>query len=267
MRRNQVRAKLAAGEATLGCFLGLGSPTVAELFARAGLDWLVIETEHNGLDSAEVQTMLMALNATDVVPIVRVPNSDQVFIQRALDMGAMGVVVPMIRSAAEAAAVVSACRYPPEGRRSFGPLRASHYSFDNADYLENANDNILVILILETQEAVEELDAIARVPGVDGLWLGTFDLCLSYGLNPLELPHPQIDEIVRNVLEVGRKAGIAVGQNAALPSDIPERLREGYRMVGFGPDYALLARALGDGTRAFKDAVLSPTTAAPPKSS
>ena len=127
---------------------------MAELMAHAGMDWLVIETEHNALDSAEIQHMLMAMNGSDTIPIVRVPSSNPAFIQRALDMGAMGIMAPSVRTADEARAIVSATRYPPVGTRTWGPLRASEYTFDNADYFHRANDNILVCLILETNEAV-----------------------------------------------------------------------------------------------------------------
>ena len=131
MKTNFVREKLRAGQPAIGSFLGLQSPNVAELMAHAGYDWLVIETEHNALDSAEIEHMLMAISGTDVVPIVRIPSSNPVFIQRALDMGGMGIVVPMVKTAEEAQVIVSATRYPPEGTRGFGPLRASHYTFDN----------------------------------------------------------------------------------------------------------------------------------------
>jgi 4-hydroxy-2-oxoheptanedioate aldolase len=252
MRTNAARQRLLAGGSTIGCFLGLGSPALAEMFSHAGFDWLVIETEHNGLDSAEIEAMLMAMNGSEVVPLVRVPSSDHVFIQRALDLGAMGIVVPMIRSVSEAEAVVRASRYPPAGTRSFGPLRAARYSLDHADYLARADDNILVVLIIETAEAVESIYELAHVPGVDAFWLGTFDLCLSLGLNPLELPHPEIDTVVERVLANARDAGVAVGQNAFTPALVRQRLEEGYRMIGFGPDYQLLAPLLQDGVRAFE---------------
>src|SRR5438105_14137334 len=184
---NAVLDKLRRGEATLGSFVGLGSPNVVELLGHSGLDWLILETEHNGLDAAEVEHLLRAADNTEAVPIVRVPSAEHVYIQRALDLGAMGVMVPLVRSAAEAEAIVRATRYPPDGTRSFGPLRASHYGLDNADYLDRANDNMLVALIIETREALENIDAIAAVPGVDVLYLGLFDLCLSLDLNPLEM--------------------------------------------------------------------------------
>ena len=135
MKDNAVRQRIKAGKPAIGCFLGLGSPSVAEMMARAGMDWLVIETEHNALDSAEIQQMLMAMNGCHAVPIVRVPNRDQVYIQRALDMGAMGILVPGVRTADEARAIVSYTRFPPEGVRSWGPLRATDYTLDNDDYL------------------------------------------------------------------------------------------------------------------------------------
>ncbi|MCC7452483.1 MAG: 2-dehydro-3-deoxyglucarate aldolase, partial [Anaerolineae bacterium] len=108
MRNNHVREKLRTGKPSMGCFLGLGSPNVAELLAHAGFDWLIVETEHNGLDSAEIQHMLMAVSGTNTIPLVRIPSSNYVFIQRALDMGALGIVVPMVKTADEARAIVAA---------------------------------------------------------------------------------------------------------------------------------------------------------------
>src|SRR3954454_14604831 len=115
---------------------------------------MVIETKYNALDHATGQPLSTTMSSAAVLPIVRLPSANPVYIQRALDMGGMGVLVPMVKSADEVRAIVAATRYPPAGGRSFGPLRASHYSFDNADYLARANDNLLAILILETVEAV-----------------------------------------------------------------------------------------------------------------
>jgi 4-hydroxy-2-oxoheptanedioate aldolase len=249
---NSVLTKLRYGEATLGCFVGLGSPNVVELLGHAGLDWLVLETEHNGLDAAGVEHLLRATSGTQAVPIVRVPSAQHVFIQRALDMGALGVMVPLVRSVAEVEAIVRATRYPPQGTRSFGPLRASHYGFDNADYLNRANANILVALIIETREALEDIDAIAGVPGVDVLYLGLFDLCLSLGLNPLHMPLPEIDTAIAEVLRAGRRHGVAVGNGAATPDGVVALRAQGFSFIGFGPDYALLANAARAGVEAFR---------------
>jgi 4-hydroxy-2-oxoheptanedioate aldolase len=252
MQHNPVLEKTRRGEATLGCFVGLGSANVVELLGHAGMDWLVLETEHNGLDSAEVEHLLRAANTTPAVPIVRVPSADHVYIQRALDLGAMGVMVPLVRSASEVEAIVRATRYPPHGTRSFGPLRASHYGLDNADYLAQANDRMLVALIVETREALENIDAIAAVPGVDVLYLGLFDLCLSLGLHPLDLPHPEIDSAIEVVLSTAKRHGVAVGNGAPTAAGIQELRGQGFTFIGFGPDYALLTTAARAGVEAFR---------------
>ena len=251
MKTNHVREKLKAGNPAIGCFLGLGSPSVAELMAHAGFDWLVIETEHNGLDSAEIEHMLRAIDGTDAVPIVRVPSSDQVFIQRALDMGAMGVLVPMVRSAEEARAVVSATRYPPEGTRSWGPLRASGYTFDNDDYFERANENMLVALILETKDALDDLETVAGVPGVDVIFLGPWDMSLALGLDPRQLPLPEIDTVLDRIVEVASKTGVAAGVGAGTPEGLREQQAAGVTFLSYGPDYGLLVQAARAGLEAL----------------
>ena len=254
MKTNEVRQKLLAGEPTIGAFLGLGSPTVAELMGHAGFDWLVIETEHNGLDSAEVEHMLMAIGGTEAVPIVRVPSSDRVSIQKALDMGAMGILVPLVRSVDEARAIVSATRYPPEGKRSWGPLRGYRYSFDTDDYFDRANDNIIVALIIETKEALDDLEAIAAVPGIDAIHLGPWDMSLSLGLDPRNLPLPEIDAVLDRMLEVGRKTGTAVGSAAGTPEALAEARSNGLTFINYGSDYSSMADFARKGVAAFRNA-------------
>jgi len=255
LKANWVRQKLQVGEATLGTFVGLGSPNVTELMAYAGFDWLVIETEHNGLDSAEIEHMLMAMSGTDAIPIIRIPAANSVFIQRALDMGGLGILAPMVRTAEEAAAIVRATRYPPAGIRSFGPLRASRYTFDNADYFAKANRNILVLLILETHEAIANLEAILAVPGVDGIYLGPFDLCLSLGLDPMGQPYPEIEAIVARALTLCKQKGIAFGIGCGTPTELASRHAQGCTLLGYGTDYSLLANAARVGVDAFKQRV------------
>ena len=251
VRTNRVREKLHAGERVSGCFLGMGSPQVAELLAHAGYDWLLIEMEHNALDMAQVEHMLMAMNGTKTTPIVRIPSSDPIFIQRALDIGGMGVFVPMVRTVEEAQAIVSASRYPPEGTRSFGPLRASNYTLDYEEYFNQANDNILVCLIIETKEAVENMEAIAAVPGIDVLYIGMFDLCLSLGLNPFEMPFPETDEVIERALAISRKGDAIAGIGEGNPEAFRERAAQGFTFLGYGPDYGLLTSAARVGLDVF----------------
>ena len=257
MKTNHVRQKLKAGQATVGCFLGLGSPNVAEQMALSDFDFVVIETEHNGLDMAEVQHMLMATNSSDTIPIVRIPNSDQLFIQRSLDIGAQGIMVPLLRTAEQAQAVVRTTRYPPEGIRGFGPLRASQYTLDYPDYLARSNDNILVSFVLETREAMENLEEITAVPGVDALFLGLWDLYLNYGVSPFEMPHPEMDRVIDRAIDVCSASGIALGMGASTPEDLVKWRDRGLTFLGYGPDYMLLANAARAGIEAFRS---KPTT-------
>jgi 4-hydroxy-2-oxoheptanedioate aldolase len=242
MKRNYVRRKLLGGETSVGCFIGLGSPSVAELMGHAGFDWLMIETEHNAVDLADVQHMLMAIGNTNAVPMVRLPSADSTHIQQALDIGAYGIMVPMIRSADEAERVVAATRYPPLGKRGFGGLRAGEYTFGNKEYFENANEDILVVLIIETKEALDDIEAIAAVPGVDVLMIGTFDLYLSLGLDPFQQPLPEGERGIERILEAARKFSRAVGGAYGSAADLRKRQEQGFRMLAF-TDYTLLANA------------------------
>jgi len=252
VKTNWVRERLNAGQPSVGCFVGLGSPNAAELLAHAGFEWLVIETEHSALDSAEIEHMLMAVNGTETIPIVRLPSANPVYIQRSLDFGAMGIMVPMVKTAEEARAVVQATRYPPAGTRGYNPLRAAHYSFDSQDYFYQANDNLLVTLILETKEAVENLEAIASVPGVDVLFLGPFDLCLSLGLDPMKQPHPQIEKVIDQMVSIGKKTGVAMGIHAFNPDQLRQRQSQGFTMISYSTDYVMLAEAARTGLAAFR---------------
>ena len=253
LKINHALKKMRLGEATIGCFLGLGSPSVAELLAHSGFDWLLIETEHNGLDSAEIEHMLTSINVTETVPIVRVPSSDKVYTQRALDMGAMGILAPMVKSSKEVRKIVQHTKYPPYGTRSWGPLRASQYTIDNEDYFENANNNIIVGVILETTDALKDLENIVSVPGLDLIVIGPWDMALSLGLDPRKLPLPEIDEIVERVIDITSNTSIAVGYGSATPNGIKNLKEEGVTFLSYGPDYALLVNSAKIGIDAFRD--------------
>ena len=255
MRDNLVRKKLKNGEAVIGLQVGLGSPNVIELLAHAGFDFLVIETEHTAIDLAQVEHMLMAVSGTDVVPLLRPSVGTPHEIQKGLDAGAMGLFMPMVKTPEEAETVVKATRYPPEGTRGFGPLRASHYSLDYPDYFARANDQMLVTFILETKEAMENLEAIMRVPGVDALYFGLLDLCISMGLNPIEMPHAEIDAAIEQACELSKRTGVAVGIGVDNPDDLNKRLDQGMRFIGYSTDYHLLLKAAKAGVDAFRSRV------------
>ncbi|MDP6822438.1 MAG: aldolase/citrate lyase family protein [Dehalococcoidia bacterium] len=253
MRNNYVRDKLRRREPSIGAFLGLESPNVAELFGHHGFEWLLIETEHNGLDAAEVETMVRAIETTEAIPLVRVPSHDQVPIQRALDIGALGVKVPMIRTADEAQEIVAFTRYPGAGVRSWGPMRATGYTAHESDYFQRVNENILVSLILETVEAVENLEEICSVPGIDAISLGPADLGAALGYDPLVRTHPDIEAVAGKMVEIGKKTGVAMGISARTQADIQMRLDQGFLMINYGADYALLAALASEGVETFRN--------------
>ncbi len=253
VRRNSLREKIARGDPALGSFLSLGSPAVAELFGHAGFEWLAIEMEHNGIDMAGVEQMLSAIDSTGAIPLVRVPSSAPLTIQRALDIGALGIIVPQIRTRAEAEAVVRATRFPPSGTRSFGPVRAARYGLDNEDYFTQANTRIFVGLILETKEALEALDQIAGVDGVDALYVGPFDLCISLGLNPFADGFAALEPLILDSLATCQGQGVGFGLPVRTTSELRLRLKQGFTFMGFGPDYMLLADVVRDAQAEFLD--------------
>ena len=253
MFTNKVRRKILRGECSVGCFMGLGSPNAAELLANSGLEWLVIETEHSAVDIPQTERILMAIKGTDTVPLVRLPAHDKVWIQRSLDIGAMGIVVPLVRTPAEAAEVVSATRFPPEGTRGYGPFRAAQYGYNAEEYFRTANENIIVSLIIETKEMVENLEEIASAPGIDVIHLGPMDLCLSLGLDPFKQPHKEVEEIIERMLEVSEKTGVAIGNHAFSPEQLIEQRKRGFKFISYAQDNAMIFQAVNAAMAALKE--------------
>src|SRR3990172_7455434 len=180
MRPNTVKQLWREGKVAVGGWLGIPSSYSAEMMAHQGFDWLCIDTQHGAIDFSAALPMLQAISTTPTIPFVRVPWNDPSVIMKYLDAGAYGVIVPMIQTRADAEAAVAACRYPPEGMRSAGPFRASLYA--GPDYLAEANREVACVVMIETPQALDNLDAIASVPGVDALYIGPSDLSQALGL-------------------------------------------------------------------------------------
>ncbi|HWN55006.1 MAG TPA: aldolase/citrate lyase family protein, partial [Methylomirabilota bacterium] len=164
---------------TMG-WLSVSHGFTAEVMARQGFDVLCVDMQHGTTDMSDVWPMLQAISQTDTVPVVRVPWNEPATIMKALDLGAYGIIVPLINSAEDAAKAVAACRYPPVGMRSSGPVRAVHYG--GADYLAKANDEIVVMAMIETKEGLDNLDAICATPGLDAVYIGPSDLSFALGM-------------------------------------------------------------------------------------
>ena len=170
MRKNAALAKWRAGQQTVGGWLSLANTHVAELMANAGFDWLCLDLQHGLLDYQDLLHMLPAISTTDTTPLVRVSGNDPKEIMKALDAGAMGVIVPLVNNRAEAAAAVAACSYPPLGIRSYGPTRAALYGGRN--YAAEANDEIACIAMIETKDGIAHLEEIVTTPRLGGIYIG-----------------------------------------------------------------------------------------------
>nr|WP_144409551.1 HpcH/HpaI aldolase/citrate lyase family protein [Martelella endophytica] len=238
--RNAFKRRLLAGETVYGLWLMSTSPVMAEAASLVGFDWLLFDTEHSPIDIGGVQPLLQAAAAGASAILARPAWNDRVLIKRMLDIGAQTLVVPFVETADEARQAVISTRYPPLGRRGVsGGTRASRYGFA-PDYFTTANDEICLLVQVETREAVAELDAIAAVDGVDGVFIGPADLAASLGHlgNP---GHPDVVAVLKDalarILAVGKAPGI-LAMNAETARTYAEW---GYRFVGVGTDMGLFA--------------------------
>lgn len=246
MRKNTVKAKVKRGEPSVGTWVSSGSPLITEALAHTDFDWLTIDLEHNAIDLQDCVNCLYAMSYTDKVPFVRVPWNDPQIIKRVLDIGALGVVIPDVKNPEEAEQAVKASRYAPDGFRGIGSTRGQLYY--GADYYQKANEEVCVVLMIEDVEAVEKIDDIMQVPGVDVCFIGPNDLASSLGV-PLGLdnPHPDHKAAVRKVLEAGKRHGVPVGIHCASPQELARRIDEGFTWLPIGSDIRLL-RLIADQT-------------------
>jgi 4-hydroxy-2-oxoheptanedioate aldolase len=233
MRVNGLRAAWGRGEKTINGWCSLPSSFAAEVMAHAGWDSVTIDMQHGLVDYQVAVTMLQAISTTDATPMVRVPWLEPGIIMKMLDAGAYGIICPMVNTAEDAERFVRWCSYPPRGDRSFGPIRALVYG--GAAYPENANATLLKIAMIETRQALEALDGILAVEGLDGVYVGPSDLANSLG-HPPKLD-PTVAEVVDACREIGRRAkakGLFAGMHTGDPTYAS-------KVLGWGFDFATIA--------------------------
>ena len=241
MAENALKARFLAGEPCYGVWLAIPSSYIAEAVSHQGFDYVCIDLQHGMIDYPAATEMLLAIHAAGAVPIVRVPSNDLGNIGRMLDAGAMGIIVPLIESVDDVRAAVRACRYPPDGSRSFGPNRAALSA--GPDYFETANENVLCIPMIETRSALDAIEEIVTEPGVDALYVGPNDLSLSLGLQPgPDNPDPY-QSAYRRIASASRAANVVAGihANANLAA---KHVETGYRMITISSDSGTLARGV-----------------------
>ena len=262
---NAFRDLLQSASATppLGTWLMSGSSIVVEAMATVGFRWGVVDMEHSPLDLMDLVALLQTLSGSGLVPITRVPWNDTVTIKRVLDAGAQTLLVPFVQNADEAARAVAATRYPPEGVRGMAAMSRGSAFGTIPDYYAEANRRVGVIVQLETTAAVDALEAIAKVPGVDALFLGPGDLSGNLGV-PGQTNHAKVKAVMADAARRARAAGCKVGTVGGTAEVVREYRAMGYDFVAVASDLGMLVRAAGGLVKELSDA---PAAAAPQQSS
>jgi 4-hydroxy-2-oxoheptanedioate aldolase len=242
VRENRLRTIWSNGGTVVNGWLQVPSSFSAEVMAHTGLDSLTIDMQHAPVDYESLVPMLQAISTTDTVPVVRVPWNDPGIIMRALDAGCYAVICPMVDTREQAEAFVGACRYPPAGYRSYGPYRAALYG--GGDYTEYADETVVTIAMVETREALENLDGIMDVEGLDAVFVGPSDLGqnLGYGPGPVR-EEPEVVEAIDRVLAAARDRGLAAGIFAGTPEHASRMIEKGFSFVNVSTDVRLMAGA------------------------
>jgi 2-keto-3-deoxy-L-rhamnonate aldolase RhmA len=251
MLARKIKEKMLHGEPTLGTWMSMAHPSIAEILAMAGYDWVVIDTEHSCIDVSEVLRLIIAIEQRGSVPLVRLAGIDPVQAKAVLDAGAAGVLVPMVNRKADAELAVQMTKYPLLGSRGACLARAQGYGENFDAYVQNANADTLLIVQIEHKDAVANIEEILSVQGIDGTFIGPYDLSLSLGI-PGQLSHPEVLEAKRKVREATRAHGLVAGVHLVQPStavdDCRQAIMEGYRFIALGTDILFL----GDSARALR---------------
>ena len=238
---HQFRNRLKSGELLVGTMVTLGTPEVTELLAKVGYDWLFIDAEHAPLSALDLQRMLQGAGS-QMPCLVRLSASREVPIKQALDAGAAGIIAPMVNSAEEAAQVVSWSKYSPMGTRGVGVSRAHGYGLGFQDYIDSANNNVTVVVQAEHIKAVENIEAIVQVPGIDSVLIGPYDLSASLGKLG-EITDPEVVQAIDHVTEVCTAAGIPLGYFGLTANAVTPYIERGYTLITVGIDTLMLGVA------------------------
>lgn len=243
MRPSQIRTRLAAGEIVVNAWLSIGSGYAAEGVGHSGVHSVTVDLQHGMLGFSDALNMLQAISATPATPLVRVPSLDPAQIMHLLDAGAYGIICPMISTPEQTAELVAACRYPPKGKRSFGPSRGLLYG--GADYIAKADETIMVIPMIETAEALERIDDILDVEGIDMVYLGPNDLAFELD-GHVGFPRPNSEAAISKVLHRASRRNIPAGIFCSSAEDACARAAQGFRLVTPANDYTHLTRSMRD---------------------
>jgi len=260
MRPNTLRGIWARGGAVINGWCSIPSSFSAEIMAHQGFDSITIDMQHGLVDYQVAVTMLQAISTTSVIPLTRVPWNDPARLMKILDAGSYGVICPMINTPADAESLVRACKYPPRGFRSFGPIRAKYYggggTHGGGDYHEFADDETLVIPQIETREAIENLDAILETTGISAIYIGPSDLAMALGSQPRKgQSDPAVVEARQRILDAAKRHGIPAGIHTNSTKVAVEMIQQGFQLVSLQSDDRFLMSKAQEEVTAVRSAL------------
>lgn len=232
MRKNQTKAKIQAGETAYGVFINVSCPSIVEVIGNIGFDFVLIDAEHGPLDLETCEQMIRAADVVNITPLVRIAMNIQQNILRFLDMGALGVQLPLLNNKADVENVVRSVKYRPEGRRGLAGVRANSWSLAGplGEYVQEANRETLVIVQIETMEAVDNLKEILTVPNIDVVFIGPNDLSQAMGY-PGQMKHPEVQGLIDRLVEEIHAAGKAIGTVAYDIDTLKKRKEQGFKFI------------------------------------
>jgi len=240
-----LKEKLKNKQLTIGSWLTFGYTPIVEIMAKSGFEWLVIDMEHTAIDEFDAQQMIQIISLTGSVPLVRVGKNDELLIKRVMDSGAHGVVVPMIKTKKDAEKAVGYVKYPPKGKRGVGLSRAQNYGLGFQEYKEWAEANSIVIVQIEHIKAVENLQEILAVDGVDGFIIGPYDLSASLGI-PGEFDNPKMMQTIEDVNKFVKESAKPGGYHVvhSNPQLLEQKINDGYRFIAYGDDMVFFSEKI-----------------------
>jgi 2-keto-3-deoxy-L-rhamnonate aldolase RhmA len=254
MSSTTLRKKINSKILTLGSWITLGHPAIAEIMAKADFDWLVVDLEHSVIGIDMAGDLIRTIDLCGVAPLVRLTSNDSNQIKRVMDAGAHGIVVPMVNTPAEAKRAVAATRYAPAGSRGVGLARAQGYGVNFQDHLKWQSDGPVVIVQIEHQDAIGQLEAILKVPGVDGFIIGPYDLSCSMDI-PGQFEQTKFVNAITQIRETGMRVGCPVGTHIVEPDlqQLEQAVREGYTFIAYSVDIRLLDVGVRQGVTKIKE--------------
>jgi 4-hydroxy-2-oxoheptanedioate aldolase len=249
--KNPLKAALKGGDVQVGSWLSLCSPFVARFMAGAGFRWLTVDLEHTPLNWETAAWMFATIADAGCVPLARIPSNSHENIKRALDNGAYGIVVPMVKTVEEAAAAVAATRFHPAGNRSVGgTLHCLNFKVSPEEYYAEASHEMFVAVQTEHIDSVRNAEAICSVEGLDAIFVGPNDLLQSMGKTPaMDSDDPEFVDALHHLRETAARHGVAPGMHTLIPQQLRQRLKEGWRFVGMGSDLSFLVSGARDALR------------------